>query len=76
MDAYAYDHIQEENFPGKENTNDPNKAAETQSNLNQEFQDAYKDISSSPWGTKLVDYGPLLRNRSGRLIPVYSRNVF
>lgn len=53
MDAYAYDHIQEENFPGKETTNDANKAAETQSNLNQEFQDAYKAISSSPWGTKL-----------------------
>ncbi|KAF2098369.1 BSD domain-containing protein [Rhizodiscina lignyota] len=47
----AYDHIQEENF--KESEGAEKQAAETQSNLNQEFQDAYKAISSSPWGTKL-----------------------
>src|ERR1700760_3040823 len=44
----AYDHIQEENF--KEDPNNANRTPDTQTNLNQEFQEAYKAISSSPWG--------------------------
>ncbi|KAI9712475.1 MAG: hypothetical protein M1812_006891 [Candelaria pacifica] len=48
----AYDHIQEEVLS-------PDEAAEKegtkheQGNLNTEFQEAYKAISSSPWGAKL-----------------------
>ncbi|MBE7180091.1 MAG: hypothetical protein INR71_02600 [Terriglobus roseus] len=46
-----YDHIQEENY--KENKAEAQQAQGTQSNLNEEFQEAYKAISSSPWGTRL-----------------------
>jgi hypothetical protein len=49
----AYDHIQEETF-AKENTSGEgqNPKAE-QSTLNADIQDAYKAISSSPWGARI-----------------------
>ena len=59
----AYDHIAEENFPDDEdpkrrqgggggNEGKDEGPAQEQS-INQEFQDAYKAFSASPWGVKL-----------------------
>ncbi|KAI9702810.1 MAG: hypothetical protein M1836_008024 [Candelina mexicana] len=48
----AYDHIQEEILSPDEAAAKEGKNQE-QSNLNTEFQEAYKAISSSPWGAKL-----------------------
>lgn len=50
----AYDHIQEEALsPEKASTQNEEKKPETQNTLNADFQEAYKAISSSPWGAKL-----------------------
>jgi hypothetical protein len=54
----AYDHIQEEAFPEDEDDKKrpgDNKKEESapQQSINQDFQDAYKAFSSSPWGVKL-----------------------
>lgn len=46
----AYDHIQEEAFP-EEPSDSQEKKPET--TLNSDFQEAYKAISSSPWGARL-----------------------
>ena len=48
----AYDHIQEELLPADEEAKADKKDTEP-SNLNNEIQDAYKAISSSPWATRL-----------------------
>ena len=48
----AYDHIQEELLPKDEELKDDKKDAESIT-LNNEIQDAYKAISSSPWATRL-----------------------
>ena len=48
----AYDHIQEELLPQDEEAKAEKKDAEPTS-LNDEIQDAYKAISSSPWATRL-----------------------
>jgi hypothetical protein len=48
----AYDHIQEQALsPEKASQNNEEKKPET--TLNADFQEAYKAISSSPWGAKL-----------------------
>ncbi|KAH8684705.1 hypothetical protein BGZ60DRAFT_171525 [Tricladium varicosporioides] len=47
----AYDHIQEEALSPEEPSNDQQKHPET--TLNTDFQEAYKAISSSPWGARL-----------------------
>lgn len=54
----AYDHIQESTLAPEEaarnsNGNGGNAAGGGQNTLNADFQDAYKAISSSPWGAKL-----------------------
>ena len=56
----AYDHIQEENFKEqpKDEPGESEGAAKGQherraSDLNKEFQDAYKAVAASPWGAKL-----------------------
>jgi hypothetical protein len=46
----AYDHIQEEAFPPEPSDKQEKKPETT---LNADFQEAYKAISSSPWGAKL-----------------------
>ncbi|QSZ35970.1 hypothetical protein DSL72_007092 [Monilinia vaccinii-corymbosi] len=46
----AYDHILEEALKSDQNKDKPAQPAPT---LNAEFQEAYKAISSSPWGAKL-----------------------
>lgn len=48
----AYDHIQESALSPDESTENGGKKAES-STLNTDFQEAYKAISSSPWGAKL-----------------------
>ncbi|KAF4632864.1 hypothetical protein G7Y89_g5267 [Cudoniella acicularis] len=47
----AYDHIQEEALSPEEPSNNQEKQPET--TLNADFQEAYKAISSSPWGARL-----------------------
>jgi hypothetical protein len=48
----AYDHIQESALSPDESAEKAEKA-EQSSTLNKDFQEAYRAISSSPWGTKL-----------------------
>ena len=50
MDA-AYDHIQEETLRPDEITQQTEQSQE--GSLNNEFQEAYKSFSASPWGAKL-----------------------
>lgn len=47
----AYDHIQEEALPQEEPSDSTGNKSET--TLNSDFQEAYKAISSSPWGARL-----------------------
>jgi hypothetical protein len=47
----AYDHIQEDSLSPEQSSDKPDKKSET--TLNADFQEAYKAISSSPWGAKL-----------------------
>jgi hypothetical protein len=49
----AYDHIQEEALSQQEAAKDRTEKKTEQSTLNNDFQEAYKAISSSPWGAKL-----------------------
>jgi hypothetical protein len=48
---FAYDHIQEQALPSENRPQ--NKEQQPETTLNAEFQEAYKAISSSPWGAKL-----------------------
>lgn len=48
----AYDHIQEEAFPPEPET-EAKKEKKPETTLNSDFQEAYKAISSSPWGARL-----------------------
>ncbi|KAJ9151146.1 BSD domain protein [Pleurostoma richardsiae] len=48
----AYDHIQEESLPKDGEASAP-KPQEQQSTLNDDFQEAYRAISASPWGAKI-----------------------
>lgn len=49
----AYDHIQEEVLSPGEAAKKEDDAKRNQSSLNNEFQEAYKSFSASPWGAKL-----------------------
>lgn len=53
----AYDHIQESALAPEAGGNGGNGGGEgkqtAQNTLNADFQDAYKAISSSPWGARL-----------------------
>lgn len=53
----AYDHIQESTLAPEagngRNGRGDNGEGPTQNTLNADFQDAYKAISSSPWGARL-----------------------
>ena len=49
----AYDHIQEEVLSPDEIAKKEEDAKRNQSTLNNEFQEAYKSFSASPWGAKL-----------------------
>jgi len=48
----AYDHIQEDALPKEEEPSE-HKENRPETTLNSDFQEAYKAISSSPWGAKL-----------------------
>jgi hypothetical protein len=48
----AYDHIQESALSPDETAENGSKKDES-STLNKDFQEAYKAISSSPWGARL-----------------------
>lgn len=49
----AYDHIQEEVLSPDEAAKKAAEDKQKESNLNKEFQEAYKSFSASPWGAKL-----------------------
>lgn len=49
----AYDHIQEEVLSPDEAAKKEEDSKAKQQNLNNEFQEAYKSISASPWAAKL-----------------------
>ncbi|KAK3349404.1 hypothetical protein B0T25DRAFT_241881 [Lasiosphaeria hispida] len=50
----AYDHIQEESFPDdNERSTTADKKPVPAASLNEEMQDAYRAISSSPWGARI-----------------------
>ena len=49
----AYDHIQEEALSPDEIARKEASEKHKQSNLNTEFQEAYKSFSATPWGAKL-----------------------
>lgn len=57
----AYDHIQEEAFPEDDDrrkqsgggSGDGSSREEAPQSINQDFQEAYKAFSASPWGVKL-----------------------
>ncbi|KAF1953694.1 hypothetical protein CC80DRAFT_494292 [Byssothecium circinans] len=49
----AYDHIQEESYPEDHTSQSRDGSNQTVGGINNEFQDAYKAISSSPWATRL-----------------------
>jgi hypothetical protein len=50
----AYDHLQEQIYAKKEEEpKDGSKPEQSHSTLNDDFQDAYKAFSNSPWGAKL-----------------------
>ncbi|KAL8710193.1 MAG: hypothetical protein Q9225_007333, partial [Loekoesia sp. 1 TL-2023] len=49
----AYDHIQEEVLSPDEAAKKEEDSKRKQSSLNNEFQEAYRSISASPWGAKL-----------------------
>jgi len=49
----AYDHIQEEILSPDEAAKKAASEKQKESNLNTEFQEAYRSFSASPWGAKL-----------------------
>jgi len=49
----AYDHIQEEALSPEKGSTSQNEEKKPETTLNTDFQEAYKAISSSPWGAKL-----------------------
>ncbi|EME49921.1 hypothetical protein DOTSEDRAFT_68665 [Dothistroma septosporum NZE10] len=49
----AYDHIQEEALSPDQKRAADSGPSQTQSNLNNEFSEAFKAVSASPWGAKL-----------------------
>jgi hypothetical protein len=54
----AYDHIQDENF---KESGDPNQ----NSSLNADLQDAYKAITSSPWGMRIGGFLGTVKKQVG-----------
>jgi hypothetical protein len=64
MDS-AYDHIQEESYPAKQQTAGDSTHQETATNFNAEIQDAYKAISSSPWAARLGGFLGTVKKQVG-----------
>lgn len=60
----AYDHIQEEALSPEKAPQNEEKKPET--TLNADFQEAYKAISSSPWGARLGGFfGSVVKQVAG-----------
>ncbi|KAH0290425.1 BSD-domain-containing protein [Aureobasidium namibiae CBS 147.97] len=49
---FAYDQIQEESLPA-DRENQPSTSSQPPTDLNAEFQQAFKAVSASPWGARL-----------------------
>ena len=64
----AYDHIQEDALSTQASNEDSEKRSEqAQTNLNTEFQQAFKAVSSSPWGAKLGGFWSSARKQGEAL---------
>ena len=50
---FAYDQIQEESLPTDQRSAQPSSSSQPPTDLNTEFQQAFKAVSSSPWGARL-----------------------
>ena len=61
----AYDHIQEEFLSPDEAAKKEEGSKSKQSNLNSEFQEAYKSITASPWGAKLGGFFNDVKKQGG-----------
>ena len=63
----AYDHIQEEILAPEEHSKgkDAEKPSET---LNDEFREAYKVVSASPWGSRLGSFLGTVRKQVRSLL--------
>ena len=64
----AYDHIQEEALSPEKGSTNQNEEKKPETTLNTDFQEAYKAISSSPWGAKLGGFfGSVVKQVLGSL---------
>lgn len=62
---FAYDHIQEE-IVAQDTSNDKGKDPEKpQESLNEEFQEAYKAFSASPWGARVGSFIGTVKKQVG-----------
>ncbi|KAH7019251.1 BSD domain protein [Ilyonectria destructans] len=66
----AYDHIQEDAYAKKEqpDAKDGSKPEESHSTLNDDFQEAYKAFSNSPWGAKLGGFFGNVVKQGGEVV--------
>lgn len=70
----AYDHIVESNLPQdplakKEGEGQGEQVAQAASTINADFQEAYKAISSSPWGARLGGWmGSVVKQVCGSML--------
>jgi hypothetical protein len=66
----AYDHIQESTFPEEHGDSQPgDKKPAPQASLNEDFQDAYRAFSSSPWGARIGGFFGTVVKQVGDLPP-------
>lgn len=75
----AYDHIQEQALSQEQRANPENAAAAVpdkpaETTLNSDFQEAYKAISSSPWGARLGGFLGSVVKQVSCLRVLYSTN--
>lgn len=72
----AYDHIQEVALAPEEAAEKNEKQAETNT-LNSDFQEAYKAISSSPWGARLGGFfGSVVKQVIRHLRPAEAQEAY
>lgn len=68
---FAYDHIQEE-IVAQDTSNDKGKDPEKpKESLNEEFQEAYKAFSASPWGARVGSFIGTVKKQVCLLIRLY-----
>jgi hypothetical protein len=66
---FAYDHITEEALPEQNTSTDKQEEkplVSSETTINSDFQEAYKAISSSPWGARLGGFFGTVVKQVGR----------